>query len=364
MDAAREATRGPKPVSSADAPRLKRPRLGPAPALAAILAAAWTAASASPAIAQGAAWEEAARPKTAFREVWAYLMKGEEDRLAADAPITDLCVFGAEVNAYGELTNVPEAAAYAAMPGRKHLVIAEIGSYSLTHFMLDPAFPLRDAIIRAFVDAAGPFDGLQIDFEAIPSRDRDNFADFLRLLKAGLGAKTLSVALPARFTEAGDVLGYERLAAIADRLIIMAYDEHWATSEPGPVASLEWCSKVAAYALSKIGPERLVMGLPFYGRSWIDKRLARAYRHEGIAALISESGATSISREGGTPSFSYEETVVVTVHYDDAASIASRLSMYGALGARSVAFWRIGQEDPEAWHALAIDSAGGIPPAR
>lgn len=332
-------------------------------AFAAAFALAVMVAAATSASAQDVGWEDAVVPRTAFREVWAYLMKGEEDRLAQGAPITDLCLFGAEVNAYGELTGVPDASAYAAMPGRKHLVIAEIGSHSLTHFMLDPAFPLRDGVVAAMVAAAAPYDGLQIDFEAIPSRDRDNFAGFLGQLKAGLGDRSLSVALPARFTEAGDVLGYQRLAAIVDRVIVMAYDEHWSTSEPGPVASIDWCAKVASYALSKIGPDKLVMGLPFYGRAWTDKRLARAYRHEGIASIIADRMVTSIGREGGTPSFAYEETVAVTVHYDDAASIASRLSMYGALGVRSAAFWRIGQEDPEAWRALAVEAAPPIRPS-
>lgn len=330
-------------------------------AFARILSAALALCAALPASAQAPGWEDSVWPKTAFREVWAYLMKGEEDRLAPGAPITDLCVFGAEVNAYGELTGVADAAAYAAMPGRKHLVIAEIGSFSLTHFILDPSYPLRDRLAAEFVEAAKPYDGLQIDFEAIPSRDRDAFVEFLDLLKAGLGTKTLSVALPARLDEAGDALGYQRIAAVADRVVVMAYDEHWSTSEPGPVASLEWCSRVAAYALSKIGPTRLIMGLPFYGRAWTDKRLARAYRHEGVAGVIADRGVPTISREGGLPWFTYEESVSVTVHYDDAASLASRLSMYGAAGVRSVSFWRIGQEDPEAWACVAVE-AGGLEP--
>jgi spore germination protein YaaH len=294
-------------------------------------------------------------PSVPFAETWAYLMVGEESFLDPSYPITDLCYFSAEVNAYGELERVPDAAALAAFGGRKHLVVAEIGSYSLTHFCLDPAFPVRDALVASMVRAAEPFDGLQVDFESIPVRDRDNFVEFLRLLKAGIGGKALSVALPARFDEVGDVLGYARIAAIVDRIIIMAYDEHWSTSVPGAVASMAWCKRVVDYANTRIPADTLVMGLPFYGRAWTDKRLARAYKHSALRELIAEKRVDRITREDGIPWFKYDEMVSVTVYYDDVVSLASRLSMYSDAGVRNVAFWRLGQEDPAIWGWLRLE---------
>jgi spore germination protein YaaH len=294
-------------------------------------------------------------PPVSFAETWAYLMAGEEHYLDPAYPITDLCYFSAEVNAYGELERVPDLGKLAAFEGRKHLVVAEIGSYALTHFCLDPSFPIRDTLVASIIAAAEPFDGLQIDFESIPVRDRDNFVEFLRLLKAGLGDKALSVALPARFDEAGDVLGYARIAEIVDRVIVMAYDEHWSTSAPGPVASLEWCNRVAAYVGTKIPLVKLVMGVPFYGRAWTDKRLARAYKHSAVLEIIDEQRIDDVERESGVPWFTYEEIVSVTLYYDDIVSLAARLSMYRDAGVLNVAFWRLGQEDPAVWRYLWLE---------
>ena len=294
-------------------------------------------------------------PPVPFTETWAYLMVGEESFLDASYPITDLCYFGAEVNAYGELERVPDVAALDAFGGRKHLVVAEIGSYSLAHLCLDPAFPVRDSLIASMTSATEPFDGLQIDFESIPVRDRDNFVEFLRSLKAGIGDKVLSVALPARFDEVGDVLGYARIAEIVDRIIIMAYDEHWSTSVPGPVASMEWCSRVVAYASTRIPADTLVMGLPFYGRAWTDKRLARAYKHSSVREIIAEQKVDDIMREDGIPWFRYEEIVSVSLYYEDVVSLASRLSSYREAGVRNVSFWRLGQEDPAIWRCLQLE---------
>jgi len=290
-----------------------------------------------------------------FREVWAYLMKGEESYLADSLPVSDLLYFSAEINAYGELVGVPDIKKLTGFKGRSHLVVAEIASYSLTHFCLDPAYPVRDALVLAIAKAAAPYDGVQIDFEAIPVRDRDNFIEFLKLLKKRIGVKVLSVALPARLSEAGDALGYARIAAVVDRIIVMAYDEHWSTSAPGPVASMEWSARVAAFAASKIESGKLVMGLPFYGRAWGDKKVNRAYKYSGIDSLIEEKSIRVFFRENEVPWFRYEETVIVDVYYDDAESLLYRLRLYRDAGMHAVAFWRIGQEDTAIWARLRCE---------
>lgn len=282
-------------------------------------------------------------------------MKGEESFLTPALPVSDLCYFSAEINAYGELTGVPDIPKLAAYKGRKHLVVAEVSSLSLTHFCIDPMYPIRDALVQSILVAAVPYDGVQIDFEAIPVRDRDNFIIFLKLLKSGLGEKVLSVALPARLSEAGDVLGYVRIAEIVDRIIIMAYDEHWSSSVSGPVASMEWSGKVAAYASSKIAAPKLVMGLPFYGRAWGDIKSDRAYKFSAVSSLLKDKEINSFSREGNVPSFRYQELVTVDVYYDDAESLSYRLRLYQDAGVGAVAFWRLGQEDAAVWERIRTD---------
>ena len=284
-----------------------------------------------------------------FSEIWAYLMYGEEAVLPAELPVSDLFYFSAEINAYGELVGVPDIKRIGGYSGRKHLVVAEIGSYSLTHFCLDPSFPIRDSLIASIVKAASPFDGVQVDFEAIPIRDRDNFVEFLKILKKALGSKILSVALPARLSDSGDALGYARISAVVDRVIVMAYDEHWSTSVPGPVASMDWCRRVAEFASARIPAGKLVMGLPFYGRAWGDKKPNKAYKYSGIESLAEEKNVGVFFRENEIPMFRYEETVGVVVYYDDAESITHRLGIYRDVGVDAVAFWRLGQEDPRIW---------------
>lgn len=287
-----------------------------------------------------------------FGEVWAYLMAGEEAFLAEGQPVTDVGYFGAGLNSSGELSRVPDIRKIGAFPARKHLVVAEVGNQALTHFALSPDFPIRDKLVADIAAAAEPYDGVQIDFEMVPAKDKDAFFEFLRLLKDRIDGRTLSAAVPARWRDVADAYDYALLDQTVDRVIVMAYDEHWSTSGPGPIASVAWGRNVAAYATRKISPERLVMGLPFYGRAWADKNLSRAYKHSGVAQIIEGAAGGVHLRENEIPSLEYQETVTVRLFYEDASSILSKLRAYAAASVRNVAFWRLGQEDPAVWPLL------------
>jgi spore germination protein YaaH len=289
-----------------------------------------------------------------FGEIWAYILSGREDALKAGLPISDLGYFGAEIDSYGKLTGVPSPAGLPPFLGRVHLVVI-CDSYSLTHFVLKPDSPERRDLIADLLKAARNFDGLQIDFENIPARDREPFFSFLGELRAGLGNRRFTVALRARTRPLdNDVHDYARIAPLVDRILVMAYDEHWGGSSPGPIAGMEWCRNVASYALAVIGREKLIMGLPFYGRAWIEPSPARAYTYPQIEALLSEHRVREIRREEDIPNFEYEVPVLVRGYYEDAVSVGTRLRMYRGLGVRAVGFWRLGQEGPGVWDTLGL----------
>jgi hypothetical protein len=294
-------------------------------------------------------------PVSAFGEVWGYLLKGRETALGPDFPLSDIGYFNADVDSYGKLGDIPSRKDAPFFPARFHLVVT-CDSYALTHFVLMEGSRERRELIADLIAAASDFDGLQIDFELVLSRDGDAFRSFLAELRAGLGEKMLSVAFKARLrTLENDPYDYEKVKPLVDRILIMAYDEHWGTSAPGPVASLEWCRMVAEYALSVIGPEKLVMGLPFYGRAWGHINPSRALVYSGVEDLINEHRVEEIDREKGIPTFEYEVPVRVKVYYDDECSLSERMEMYRSLGVCSVGFWRIGQETPAVWERIRLE---------
>lgn len=291
-----------------------------------------------------------------FDGIWAYLMAGEERFLDDTYPLSDVGYFGAGINAFGKLHAVPARANIASFKGRVHLVVAEVTNQAVTHFVLNPNYSLRDGLIADIVQASDGFDGVQIDFEMVHPSDAENFSVFLALLRQRLSAeKELSVAIPARVRKINDAYDYERISRIVDHVVVMAYDEHWSGSAPGSVASIEWCNRVLEYALTTINRDKLIMGMPFYGRAWADQKPARAYKHSSLTELKTDKKIRSTQRIKDIPFFTYSETVKVTVYYEDVHSTLARGGMYRDAGIRYISFWRLGQEDPAVWNKLNVN---------
>jgi spore germination protein len=303
--------------------------------------------------------DEPARP--VFKEIWAYLLRGEEKELTGTEPITDLCYFGASLSRNGRITETiarPEVVLRDGARPAIHLVIAELSNNALMHFSLDPRYGVRPLLIEDICRVSEGFDGVQIDFESIARDDADVFIDFLGDLRSRLPrGKKLSIAVPARTKLIADAYDYNRIAPLVDRMVIMAYDEHWSTSSPGPVASLPWCAKVADYARSAVENAKIVMGLPLYGRAWPDKKLSRALRFRNVQDLVTETRSRPSYEPDLGVYFEYSESVIVSVFFDDYRSLMDKLQLYRARDIEAVSFWRVGQGPARLW--TTIESAGG-----
>ena len=294
-----------------------------------------------------------------FDEVWGYVMISRLKDYDDMTPLTDVGLFAAEINSYGELTNVPKRTAVGKnFKGRVHLVtICE--STSLSHFCIDPKYGARKKIVEGLLEACEEFDGLQVDWELIPSRDADNFLSFLKELKKGLGKKPLTVCVPARTkTLKQDVYSYEKIGKIADRIMVMAYDEHWTGGPAGSIASMEWCEKIADYAKTVWPANKYIFGLPFYGRIWGNKSVKQALAFNGMNRTAHENGVVTIERERGVPHYKYKVEVEVEGWYEDAYSNVERSRMYKQKGYNCIAFWRMGQEDVAVWEWIGNKTSG------
>jgi spore germination protein YaaH len=337
-----------------------------------------------------AAKKEAQQSPVRFREVWGYLMRGEERVFRGDEPITDVCYFACGVSSGGRInTNVapPELPAVNGVKRRVHMVIADLDNPRLMHYILDPEKKARDLVVKDIIELSLKFDGVQIDFEAVSGNDAANFLEFLRAIKAGLPqGKTFSIAVPPRVRKVVDAYDYKAISEIVDKIFIMAYDQHWSTSKPGPVASLPWCQDIVTYAMSEIPVEKLIMGIPLYGRVWRDKKVVKKIRTKvplakngkkqkktktktvTVTRYVTESRAIKtshlpniVSARNAVKEYSPENGFRIKyngksneiLYCDDIKAIMEKFSYYSWF-VDSIGFWRLGQENPDIWKEIEL----------
>lgn len=292
-------------------------------------------------------------------EIWAYLYKGEEKYFPTPSPITDVACFSASVDGDGHLTGghlTPPT--LPAQNLRYHLVVTIPWNTTLAHIYLNPELPLRDHIIADIVERSKAFDGVQIDFESIAAADATNYLRFLAAVKRSLPKdKIFSVAVMARWKEyreanPTDAFDYASISKIADRVVVMAYDEHSRGGAAGPISSLPWCRKIYAYAVQNVDAEKLIMGIPLYGRSWQTEATARAFRNPEVWADLRTHQAEASSSPITGGHYSYSTQVNIEVYFENLPSLNAKMALYESKPTQGIAFWRIGQEPQNFWKEL------------
>lgn len=197
--------------------------------------------------------------------------------------------------------------------------------------------------------------GLDVDFEYIPPEQRENYAEFLRKLKAQLSelglplfvalAPKTSADQPGLLYEAHD---YRLLGSIADYSLIMTYEWGYTYGPPMAVAPLDKVAEVMRFAVTQIPPEKLFMGIPNYGYNW-----TLPYQRGTAADSISNTEAVSIARRYGaqiqfdpvsaSPYFNYfdQSGKEHVVWFEDARSIQAKLMLVRDLKLTGIAFWNV-----------------------
>lgn len=215
----------------------------------------------------------------------------------------------------------------------------------------DAASRSRTADVIEQLIRAGAYAGVVLDFEALVHADTTSLAIVAQAFAAAArrgGAREVAIAVPAE-----DTVGYapRHLLPHVDRLLVMLYDQHWAGSEPGPVAARDWARSRLALWVAIAGPERVVAAFPVYGYHWRTGVPTDVVGWDDVQRLSRESGA-AIGRDSASGSLRLQMGSRGEAWLTDGALLEQLVLDARALGVRTVALWRLGLEDPAVWTAL------------
>jgi len=193
----------------------------------------------------------------------------------------------------------------------------------------------RKAHIEEIVDMVddGRFDGVNIDYEDKNAETIDYFSDFLEELEDELGRDDLTCTIEARtppasrWKEIPSVItwanDYKAMNTHCDWVEIMAYDQQRADLKLNderrgvpymPVADVDWVDKVLDYALEDIDEDKILLGIPTYGRAWDITVAPDWYRDYKSVEAINHVSAVKVAKkydveigrtEGGEAVISY-----------------------------------------------------------
>ncbi|MEK7462452.1 MAG: glycosyl hydrolase family 18 protein [Patescibacteria group bacterium] len=264
----------------------------------------------------------------------------------------------------------------------------------------------------------GGFDGVNIDYEGKKKETKDDFSAFLKDLNKKLKDKSLTCALeartppeslykvvPAKVEYSND---YKVINSECDWVEIMAYDQQRADIKLNeerkgvpymPVADKDWVEKVIQMAVKDIDENKIMLGVPTYGRAWDVAVAPEWYRdYTRVAGLnhprimeLSKIYKSKIGRTaGGEATISYfpkdyalgkiiqktvkkapkgtpkgfepvaralkyatdknQEVSVRFVTWSDATAIKDKLNLVNKYNLRGTAIFKVdGEEDPKIW---------------
>ncbi len=239
-----------------------------------------------------------------------------------------------------------------------------------THNALS-SYESRSVMIQQMLAYAKTFklQGVNIDFENVYTKDKDNLVQFVREMTPLMHEQNLVVSIDVTAKSNSEMwsafLDRKRLGASVDFMMLMAYDEHWASSPvSGSVSSLPWTENSVRRILEEDGvpASKFILGVPLYTRIWTEepngeggvKVSSKTMSMNAVNKLIEEKKLKPVfSAETGQNYVEFkEDKALKRIWIEDAVSMKARAELVGKYDLGGVASWRRGFESQDIWDVL------------
>jgi spore germination protein YaaH len=222
----------------------------------------------------------------------------------------------------------------------------------------------RGKLVNQLIAAALQYglDGINIDFESLEEEAGDGYIQFIREIsvKCRLNGIVLSVddPVPMSYTAFYD---REEQGIVADYVIIMGYDEHYAGSEEaGSVASLTFEKEGIENTLKEVPAEKIISGVPFYTRIWqTDASGAVTSEAVGMSTAeqwVTDNGLTTNWSQETSQDYAEVETAdgsKYQVWLENERSLEEKAKLVKEYDLGGIAAWKLGLEKASVWDVIS-----------
>lgn len=199
------------------------------------------------------------------------------------------------------------------------------------------------------------FQGVDIDFEYILPEDRLAFVQFVVDVRNAVNAigYPVSVALAPKTSDNQKGTLYEGkdyrlLGEAADEVLLMTYEWGYTYGPPMAVAPVDEVRRVVEYAVTRISPEKINLGIPNYGYDWTlpfvqGESKARVVGNVQAVQIAASNGAEILYDERAkSPYFTYyKDGVAHEVWFEDVRSMEAKFTLVQEYGLKGMGYWQI-----------------------
>ena len=205
------------------------------------------------------------------------------------------------------------------------------------------------------------FDGLCFDFVGATAQEADAIAAFSLALKAEFDRAGQENCIIAAIDDA--LLKHPKAADLADRLIVLAFQEPGPFSGPAPLAPQDWYEENLSALVSSIPAENLVIALGAFGMDWVSGKPApdNVNFFDITDAAARNNGTIEMDHESlnSTVSFTDAQGKRHQIWFLDAVTAHNQLTPLPLDQVAGVAVWPVFGGDPGVWDLLSQERATG-----
>ena len=203
------------------------------------------------------------------------------------------------------------------------------------------------------------FDGINLDYENIKSAYAKDYLQFVRELSVACERNGIVLSTDNYKPEAYNrCYNLKEQSRFVDYVIVMAYDEHYAGTDAGSVASLPFVKEAVEDTVQLVGKEHVIAGIPFYTRIWTTTDGNTTSRAVGMQAAIDQLNSDGQVALWNDDCGQYVASYTVgsstrQIWFEEEKSIEAKMQFIQQENTAGVACWKLGLEKSTVWSVIS-----------